>query len=137
MKSAPSFNRRRLCGAAVATVAASPLGLSSFLFSQRSTSMNAQPKGSDAAAVRPFQVDFPDSERTELRRHISATQWPDRETVTDQSRGPRLTRYWETEYDWRKVEGRLNALANFIAVIDGLDIHFIIVHASSTRRLAM
>ena len=76
----------------------------------------AQPKGGDAALVRPFQVNFPESQLTELRRRIGATQWPDRETVTDQSQGPqlatmqKLARYWETEYDWRKVEARLNAV---------------------------
>jgi pimeloyl-ACP methyl ester carboxylesterase len=70
-----------------------------------------------------------------------ATQWPDRETVTDQSQGPqlatmqKLARYWETEYDWRKVEARLNALPNFITEIDGLDIHFI--HVRSKHKSAL
>ena len=103
----------------------------------------AQPKGSDAAAVRPFQVNFPESELTELRRRISATQWPDRETVTNQSQGPqlatmrKLARYWETEYDWRKVEARLNALPNFITEIDGLDIHFVPVRSKHENALPL
>jgi pimeloyl-ACP methyl ester carboxylesterase len=103
----------------------------------------AQPKGSDAAAVRPFQVNFPESELTALRRRISATQWPDRETVTDQSQGPqlatmrKLARYWETEYDWRKVEARLNALPNFITEIDGLDIHFVHVRSKHENALPL
>jgi pimeloyl-ACP methyl ester carboxylesterase len=101
----------------------------------------AQPKGGDTTAIRPFQVNFPESELTELRRRISATQWPDRETVTDQSQGPqlatvqKLARYWETEYDWRKVEARLNALPNFVTEIDGLDIHF--VHVRSKHKNAL
>jgi pimeloyl-ACP methyl ester carboxylesterase len=103
----------------------------------------AQPKGSNAAAVRPFQVNFPESALTELRRRISATQWPDRETVSDQSQGPqlatmqKLARYWETEYDWRKVEARLNALPNFITEIDGLDIHFIHVRSKHKNALPL
>jgi Epoxide hydrolase N terminus len=78
------------------------------------------------AAIRPFHVDFAEAELTELRRRIGATRWPDRETVADQSQGPqlatlqKLARYWMTEYDWRKVEARLNALPNFITEIDGL-----------------
>jgi hypothetical protein len=82
-------------------------------------------------AIRPFSVNFSDTELSELRKRISATQWPDRETVKDQSQGPQLAtmqnlaRYWATEYDWRKVEARLNALPNFVTEIDGLDIHFI------------
>src|ERR1700733_2776710 len=137
VKDLPNFNRRSVCGAAAAAVAASPLGLSSFLFSQRSTAMNAVAlsKDSDTTPVHPFQVNVPDSELAELRRRIGATKWPDRETVMDQSQGPQLAtlqtlaRYWATEYDWRKVETRLNALPNFITEIDGLDIHFIHVRS--------
>src|SRR5580704_9991116 len=145
MTSAPSFNRRYFCGAAAATVAASPIGLSSLMFSPRSTSMNANVRtnGSDATAIRPFHVNVPEAQLTALRKRISATQWPDRETVTDQSQGPqlatvqKLARYWETEYDWRKVEARLNALPNFITEIDGLDIHFIHVRSKHKNALPL
>jgi pimeloyl-ACP methyl ester carboxylesterase len=98
-------------------------------------------KASDA--VRPFRVNFPDAELAELRRRISATRWPDRETVTDQSQGPqlatlqKLARYWVTEYDWRKVEARLNALPNFVTTIDGLDIHFIHVRSKHKNALPL
>ncbi len=94
-------------------------------------------------AVRPFRVNFPDAELAELRRRISATRWPDRETVTDQSQGPqlatlqKLARYWATEYDWRKVEPRLNALPNFVTNIDGLDIHFIHVRSKHKNALPL
>ena len=37
----------------------------------------------DKAAIRPFQVEVPEEELTELRRRINATRWPDRETVAD------------------------------------------------------
>ena len=82
-------------------------------------------------AIRPFHVNVPEAELTELRRRINATKWPDRETVMDQSQGVQLAtiqalaRYWGTEYDWRKVEAQLKALPQFITEIDGLDIHFI------------
>ncbi len=94
-------------------------------------------------AVHPFRVNFSDAELAELRRRISATRWPDRETVTDQSQGPqlatlqKLARYWETEYDWRKVEARLNALPNFMTEIDGLDIHFIHVRSKHENALPL
>ena len=94
-------------------------------------------------AVHPFRVNFSDAELTELRRRIRATQWPDRETVIDQSQGPqlatlqKLARYWETEYDWRKVEARLNALPNFMTEIDGLDIHFIHVRSNHKNALPL
>ena len=85
----------------------------------------------DKHAIRPFQVNVPEAELTELRGRIKATKWPDRETVTDATQGVQLAttqalaRYWATQYNWRKVEARLNALPQFITEIDGLDIHFI------------
>jgi pimeloyl-ACP methyl ester carboxylesterase len=87
--------------------------------------------GDGKGTIRPFQIDVPEAELTELRKRINATRWPERETVKDQSQGvqlatiQRLAHYWATEYDWRKVEARLKALPQFITEIDGLDIHFI------------
>jgi pimeloyl-ACP methyl ester carboxylesterase len=145
MQKMSGFDRRRFCGAAAATVAASPLGLSSFLFPQRSTAMNAvaQPKGGDTTAIRPFHVNVPEAQLTGLRKRINATVWPEMETVPDASQGvqlatmQKLARYWETEYDWRKVEARLNALPNFITEIDGLDIHFIHVRSKHKNALPL
>ncbi len=87
------------------------------------------------AAIRPFEVGFSEAELTDLRRRISATRWPERETVTDDSQGvplaimQELAQYWASEYDWRRCEARLNALPNLITEIDGLDIHFIHVRS--------
>src|ERR1700677_549857 len=89
----------------------------------------------DTAAIRPFQVHVPEAELSELRRRINNTKWPERETVTDASQGVQLAtvqalaRYWATEYDWRKIEAKLNALPQFMTEIDGLDIHFIHVRS--------
>ena len=102
-----------------------------------------QQTGIDNAAIRPFRVNFPDSELVELRRRINATRWPERETVPDQSQGVQLAtiqalaRYWATEYDWRKVEAKLNSLPNFITEIDGLDIHFIHVRSKHENALPL
>jgi pimeloyl-ACP methyl ester carboxylesterase len=97
----------------------------------------------EATAIRPFQVSTRDAELTELRRRITATRFPEKETVTDFSQGvplattQKLARYWATEYDWRKVEARLNAVPNFITEIDGLDIHFIHVRSKHDSALPM
>lgn len=94
-----------------------------------------------AAAIRPFQVGFPEADLTELRRRVNATRFPERETVPDHSQGvplatvQKLARYWGTEYDWRKVEARLKALPHFLTDIDGLDIHF--VHVRSKHQNAL
>ncbi len=98
-------------------------------------------QATDKTAIRPFHVNVPESELTELRRRINATKWPERETVTDATQGVQLAtmqalaRYWATEYDWRKVETRLNAYAQFITEIDGLDIHFIHVRSKHENAL--
>ena len=111
------------------------------------TQTSVTPQGSkqtaDKNAIRPFHVNVPEADLTELRRRINATKWPDRETVTDESQGVQLAtmqalaRYWGTEYDWRKVEARLNALPQFITEIDGLDIHFIHVRSQHEDALPL
>ncbi len=108
---------------------------------QTSTTQQTGASGPDKNAIRPFHVNVPEAELTELRRRIKATKWPERETVNDQTQGvqlatmQKLARYWETEYDWRKCEARLNAYPQFITEIDGLDIHFI--HVSSKHEDAL
>jgi pimeloyl-ACP methyl ester carboxylesterase len=90
----------------------------------------------DKNAIREFPaMNVQEAELTELRRRINATKWPERETVADASQGvqlatiKRLADYWATDYDWRIVEEKLNALRQFITEIDGLDIHFIHVRS--------
>ena len=96
---------------------------------------------SSETEIRPFQVNMPDESITDLRRRIAATRWPARELVADRSQGvqldddPGLARYWTTDYDWRKCEARLNALAQFKTEIDGVDIHFI--HVKSRHENAL
>jgi hypothetical protein len=92
-------------------------------------------------AIRPFPpLNFPDEDLADLRRRISATRWPDRETVSDDSQGVPLAmmhdlaRHWATDYDWRRCEATLNALPNFVTGIDGLDIHFLHVRSRTRTR---
>jgi pimeloyl-ACP methyl ester carboxylesterase len=108
-----------------------------------SATEGAEQLGTDDVEVRPFAVDFPEAELTDLRRRINATRWPERETVTDDSQGvpletmQELARYWGTDYDWRKCEAKLNALPNFLTEIDGLDIHFIHVRSQHENALPL
>src|SRR5215469_3297346 len=99
--------------------------------------------GETANDIRPFHVDIPEEKLTDLRRRIAATQWPDKETVADQSQGvplsttQELARYWATEYDWRRCETNLNALPQFMTEIDGLSIHFIHVRSKHEDALPL
>ena len=93
------------------------------------------------SSIRPFEFHASDEDLADLKRRIAATRWPDRETVADDSQGvqlatmQKLADYWANDYDWRKVETRLNSLPNFITNIDGLDIHF--VHVKSKHENAL
>ena len=89
----------------------------------------------DKTAIRPFRVNVPEADLADLRRRVAATRWPTKELVEDRSQGVQLAtlrelaRYWTTEYDWRKVEARLNGLPQFTTTIDGVEIHFIHVRS--------
>jgi pimeloyl-ACP methyl ester carboxylesterase len=108
-----------------------------------STIQQRRERAADRSAIRPFQVNVRDADLTELRRRIEATRWPERETVADDSQGvqlatiQKLARYWAREYDWRKVEARLNSFPQFIAEVDGLDIHFIHVRSKHENALPL
>jgi pimeloyl-ACP methyl ester carboxylesterase len=103
--------------------------------------MSAVTDASSDTAIRPLEVGFSDADLDDLRRRISATRWPEPETVNDDSQGvplammQELAKYWASDYDWRRCEARLNALPNFVTEIDGLDIHFI--HVRSAHEAAL
>jgi len=100
-------------------------------------------QSADTGAIRPFNHHVPEAELAELRKRVQATKWPERETVADATQGVQLAtvqalaRYWATEYDWRKIEAKLNALPQFITQIDGLDIHFIHVRSKHKNALPL
>jgi len=94
-------------------------------------------------AIRPFQVEFPDEAIDDLRRRLAATRWPTKELVADRSQGVQLdaaqaiAEYWLNEYDFGRIEARLNALPQFMTQIDGVDVHFIHVKSSSDDALPL
>jgi pimeloyl-ACP methyl ester carboxylesterase len=146
ISTATGLNRRRFCGAAVATLASVPLGaLSSFgkVRPMPEAMTEATEQGSDKTEIRPFRVKVPEAALADLRRRIIATRWPERETVEDESQGVPLAliqglmRYWATDYNWRNCEAKLNSLPQFMTEIDGLDIHFIHVRSKHENALPL
>ena len=100
-------------------------------------------KSAGDATIRPFTIETPEADLDDLRARIAATQWPEKETVPDDSQGvplatmQKLARSWATDYDWRRCEAELNALPQFITEIDGLDIHFIHVRSQHEDALPL
>jgi pimeloyl-ACP methyl ester carboxylesterase len=103
--------------------------------------MSGTTTASSADGIRPFTIETPQADLDELRARIEGMRWPEKEPVGDNSQGlplatmQKLARYWATEYDWRNVEARLNALPQFVTEIDGLDIHFIHVRSKHENAL--
>jgi pimeloyl-ACP methyl ester carboxylesterase len=145
-----NHQRRRFLGITAMTLATTQFGRFGSAIAQSSP---AKPKESttaqlgtlptDTKTIRPFRINVPQAALDDLRHRITATRWPEKETVTDQSQGvqfatmQKLARYWATDYDWRKIETKLNALPQFITTIDGLDIHFIHVRSKHENALPL
>jgi pimeloyl-ACP methyl ester carboxylesterase len=100
-------------------------------------------KSSGDTTLRPFTIETPEADLDDLSARIAATQWPEKETVSDDSQGvplatmQKLARYWATDYDWRRCEAELNGLPQFITEIDGLAIHFIHVRSQHEDALPL
>jgi len=96
-----------------------------------------------ATEIRPLQVDIPLERIDDLRRRVAATRWPTKELVEDRSQGVQLkplqelAGYWTTDYDFRRIETRLNALPQFTTEIDGVEIHFIHVRSRHENALPL
>ncbi|WP_431946791.1 epoxide hydrolase family protein [Actinacidiphila sp. bgisy167] len=133
------LSRRKILLSSAAVTTAATTGAFGLASRRSETAMAA----ADDAGVRPFHIDIPEADLAELRRRVDATRWPDRETVRDGSQGVRLgtmhdlMRYWAKDYDWRKIEGKLNSLPQYKTRIDGLDIHFIHVRSRHQDALPM
>jgi pimeloyl-ACP methyl ester carboxylesterase len=150
MSSVPSSaTRRRILAGSAAVGAASLLSAQLAVAAKAGDAPPGQPpdqgnssvEAAKSGSIRPFRFDASDEALADLRRRIAATKWPSRELVTDASQGVQfetigeLARYWQTDYDWRKVEARLNSLQQFKTNIDGLDIHFIHVRSQDKNAL--
>jgi pimeloyl-ACP methyl ester carboxylesterase len=138
MDSVSEPNRRTVLAAA----AAGAFGLAAPAASRAAALAGSSAGGGDNA-IRPFRINVPEKALIDLRLRIAATQWPDRETVKDQSQGvplatmQELARHWATDYDWRNCEARLNALPQFITEISGLDIHFLHIRSRHENALPL
>jgi len=91
--------------------------------------------------VRPYTVDIPQKHLDDLQTRLENTRWPDAQTTDNWDQGMplgytmELAQYWQTQYDWRRCEQKLNSWPQFKTAIDGIDIHFI--HCRSPHENAL
>src|SRR5262245_4255278 len=141
MKYLERLNHRIVSGNAIIVIAATMVLTLSSMSAPRTEPTASGATDPNDTSIRPFKVHVPDETLTDLKRRLKATRWPDNETVPDQSQGVQsatmkeVVRYWQTDYDWRKAEAKLNALPQFMTTIDGLDIHFIHVRSKHLHAL--
>ena len=84
-----------------------------------------------ASGIQSFQVDIADEVLQDLRMRLERTRWPD--TVEDAGWDygahlpylQELVEYWRTRFDWRAQEFIINQFAQYVATVDGIDMHFI------------
>src|SRR5262245_21785944 len=153
LSSSPS--RRRLLASSVASLSVSLVVFASPIYAGTMTMTTsdtdavvvaaapATGQAADDQSIRPFTFHASQAKLDELRRRLAATQWPEKETVADESKGvtlatmQELARYWATQHDWRKAEAKLNAYPQFVTNIDGLEIHFIHVRSKNSNALPL
>jgi pimeloyl-ACP methyl ester carboxylesterase len=146
-----THTRRRFLSSAVMTMLAAHLGMTGSARAQTAkestmtTATDRRYAAQDATStdIRPFQVEVPEADLNDLQQRLAATRLPSKELVDDRSQGVQLatiqelTRYWATDYDWRKVEATLNAFPQFTTEIDGVEIHFIHVKSKHENALPL
>ncbi len=130
-------------GVEAAAQAPITLGAGAVIAQASATDAEAAAPAAGDPSIRPFKFHASDADLADLRRRIAATRWPSQELVPDATQGVQLktmrelARYWQTDYDWRKVEARLDALPQFVTNIDGLEIHFIHVRSKHKNALPL
>jgi pimeloyl-ACP methyl ester carboxylesterase len=137
----PSPSRRGFLSLSAAVAATAAVGSRIPFLNQSATAAPVGSAASTGPAIRRFHIHEPRGKLVELRRRVLEAQWPEKETVTDQSQGVQLAtiqavaHHWATKYDWRKCEARINSYPHYLTKIDGLDIHFL--HVRSKHKDAL
>jgi pimeloyl-ACP methyl ester carboxylesterase len=94
-------------------------------------------------AVKPFRIDVPQEVLDDLQERLADTRWPDEVEGAGWSYGTNLSfmkalvDYWQNRFDWRKQEAELNKLPQFMAEVDGINIHFIHVRSKNSNAMPL
>lgn len=93
--------------------------------------------------MNPFTIQIPQHELDDLHERLARTRWPNELPDVGWSRGAalgylkELADYWQTQYDWRQHEARLNQYPQFTTEIDGQNIHFLHIRSPEPHALPL
>ncbi|MGF7037641.1 epoxide hydrolase family protein [Mucilaginibacter lappiensis] len=93
--------------------------------------------------ITPFKAAVPQDILDDLKFRLKHTRWPDELSGSGWSYGAdlsymkELADYWQSKFDWRQIENKINAYPNFIAEIDGHQIHFIHIKGKGKQSLPL
>jgi microsomal epoxide hydrolase len=95
------------------------------------------------AELKPFQLQVPEAALADLRERLKRTRLPDEPPGTPWKTGTSLAylkdllQYWQTKFDWRAQEARINAFPQFKVPIDGIELHFIHVKGKGANPMPL
>jgi len=90
---------------------------------------------------RSFRLHVPETQLADLRQRLARTRFPDEPPLEPWSTGTslaylrELVQYWQTGFDWRAQEERINRFKHYSVPIRGIELHFI--HEPARRPGAM
>jgi len=88
---------------------------------------------------RPFRVAIAQKTVDHILKRVREAHFPDRldgapwQYGADWDYMKDLAAYWSTHYDWRKAESKLNSFPQFMANVDGFDLHYYHVRGKGPR----
>ena len=92
--------------------------------------------------IQPFSINIPQSAIDDLKSRLGKTRWINETAAgwnygTDPGYLKELAAYWLDGFDWRQTETRINAYPNFIADINGYNIHFLHIKGKGEKSIPL
>ena len=93
--------------------------------------------------VKPFKVNISDQIIKDIYDKVKKYPWHEMpndggwEYGTNLDYMKEISKYWVSEFDWRKHEKEINKFPNFITKVDDIDIHFIQEKGSGSKRMPL
>ncbi|KQC30711.1 epoxide hydrolase family protein [Flagellimonas eckloniae] len=93
--------------------------------------------------IKEFKINIPQPKIDDLKERIKKTRWLDETENSDWKLGTEinylkeLSDYWESEFNWRKIEDKINSFPNYITEIDNLKVHFLYIKSDRENSIPL